>query len=268
MDDPRLAPGLRVVRRGTGHLQVGLYAGRRLVLPRTPVVTATLEALLSHRSLDDGPDTSRVLDRLLRAGCLTERDASTPPARRVAVLGSLPGADPTDLLSRAGITRTRAGEEDADAALVLSRGEVARDRLDPLLRRHTAHLVVRLVDGGVVLGPFVVPGETACLRCVDAHQAVRDPAHVAVTARYVRATSRARADGVPDVTDPLLTTLALTWAVRDLAAHLGGHRPSTWSRTVFLDADPARNHQADWPRHPGCGCCWDAHAPLSGTMGA
>ena len=103
---------------------------------------------------------------------------------------------------------------------MLSTGEPDRDLLDPLVRAGTHHLVVRLVDGGAVLGPFVSPGVTACLRCTDAHRTVEDPDHVPVTARYVRASRRTRRDGVPDVADPALALAALAWAVRDVAAHL------------------------------------------------
>ena len=99
------------------------------------------------------------------------------------------------------------------------------------------------------------PGVTACLRCIDAHQSVRDPDHVAVTARYVRATARVRPDGVPDI-DPALAALALAWAARDVVAHLDGREPSTWSRTLVLSAEPARRDEHEWRRHPQCGCCW------------
>ena len=89
-----------------------------------------------------------------------------------------------------------------------------------------------MVDGGAVLGPFVVPGVTACLRCVDAHQSLLDPDHVAVTSRYLRATAVPRDDGVPDVADVALLALALTWAARDVVAHLAGREPATFSRTI------------------------------------
>jgi bacteriocin biosynthesis cyclodehydratase domain-containing protein len=180
------------------------------------------------------------------------------------VLGEVAGA--RDLLTRAGVTLVGAGG-DADVALVACHGEVDRDRLDPLIRHGTSHVVVRLVDGAALVGPFVVPGLTACLRCIDAHQSIRDPDHVAVTSRYVRATSRPRADGMADLTDPVLATLALAWAVRDVLAHLDGRRPATWSRTLFLDSEPSRRREEDWSRHPECGCCWSAHPRVSGTIG-
>jgi hypothetical protein len=79
---------------------------------------------------------------------------------------------------------------------------------------------------------------------------------VAVTTRYVHATSVPRADGMPDVPDPALATLVASWAVRDVAAHAAGEEPSTWSRTLILGARPTEIRQETWLRHPGCGCSW------------
>src|SRR4051794_26115707 len=264
-----LAPGLRVVRRGVRHLQIGLYDARRALLPRTPDVEHTLAALLERRPFQPGPEGRAALETLEEQGCLVAADEISRRARRlsggrVSLLGDLAGA--RDLLTRAGV-RVVGAHAEADVVLVGGPGEVDRDRLDPLIRRSTSHLVVRLVDGAALLGPFVVPGVTACLRCTDAHRSITDPDHVPVTNRYVRATSRPREDGSPDVTDPVLTALALAWAVRDVVAFLDGKRPATWSRTLFLDPDPSLHQEQDWSRHPECGCSWSAHALASGTMG-
>ncbi|MET0838648.1 MAG: TOMM precursor leader peptide-binding protein [Marmoricola sp.] len=264
----RLAPGLRVVRRGRHHLQVGLYDGRRVVLPRTPVVEGTLATLLDHGPADPDPAGDEALDLLQRHGCLVSEDDHARRERRgrsrVALLGDV--AEARELLSAAAVTVVGAGV-DAEVALLVTHGEVDRTLLDPLIRRGTSHVVVRLVDGAALVGPFVSPGRTACLRCIDAQLSIGDPDHVAVTSRYVRATSHPREDGATDNSDPVLATLALAWAVRDVVAHLDGRRPALWSRTLFLDPDPARGGVQDWSRHPECGCCWSAHAPLSGTMG-
>ncbi len=263
----RLAPGLRVVPRGRDRLQVGLYAERRVLLPREPVVEATLSALLDRTDLPEDPEAGRVLDRLAGAGCLTTREIPRTVVRphRVAVLGALPGIDPAALLATAGAEPAPAAR--CDVALVLSRGEIARERLDPLVRSGTTHLVVRFVDGAAIVGPFVVPGVSACLRCVDAECTVADPDHATIVARYARASSRAREDGCPDVADPLLTQLALTWALRDVVAHCEGRRASTWSGTVVLTAEPGPARVEQRRRHPECGCSWPALAHVSGTMG-
>ncbi len=260
---PHLAPGLRVVRRGLDQLQVGLYDGRRVLLPRTESVTDTIALLLEGGVLAADPDPAgaAVLDELDRHECLTW----DPPPRvirpAVAVLGrfEIPGLPDVGELLRAAEVAMTSSTCHADVVLALKAGEIDRDQLDPLIRGRTSHLVVRMVDGSAVLGPFVVPGTTACLRCIDAHQTVRDPDHVVVTTRYVRATDSARPDGVPDL-DPALTSVALSWAVRDIVAHLEGRLPSTWSRTVQLGAEPVQRSEQAWLRHPQCGCSWPAES--------
>lgn len=267
---PQLAAGLRVVTRGHTHLQIGLYAGHRALLPRTPVVEDVLESLLDRRPVAQDPEAVAVLELLTDRGLLAGRGpAGRSTAARVAVLGTLRGVEPRPevLLGRCGLGVTRWPTR-AAVVLVLATGEPDRDLLDPLVRAGTPHLVVRLVDGGAVLGPFVSPGATACLRCIDAHRSLEDPDHVPVTARYVQASRRARRDGVPDVDDPALALAALAWAVRDVSAHLSGREPSTWSRTLLLGPEPARRQEQSWLRHPDCGCCWPGDAPSSGTMEA
>jgi hypothetical protein len=264
----RLAPGLRVVRRGRDHLQIGLYDGRRALLPRTEAVDEALTLLLEHRAVEPDAAAAAVLDQLEQRGCLA-RERADLARHRVAVLGRLdvPGLlDVHGLLDAVGVTTT-ASVDEADVVIVLSAGELDRDRVDPLIRRRTNHVIARLVDGGALLGPFVVPGATACLRCIDAHRSVHDPDHVAVTARYVRATARSRPDGVPDL-EPALAAVALAWVVRDVVAHLTGWEPSTWSRTIELSPDPTRRDEREWLRHPSCGCCWTPDALPSGTIEA
>lgn len=258
----RLSAGLRVVSRGRHHLQVGLYDERRVVLPRTGTVEQTLSLLLGRRPVGEDPKTRAVLDQLDTHGCLTW-ERPTPATRpAVAVLGEPTSPELcglTALLAAAGVAVTSTPEPilAADVVVVVSIGELDRERLDPLVRSRTSHVVVRLVDGGAVLGPFVVPGTSACLRCIDVHQSLRDPDHVAVTTRYVHASARNRPDGIPDL-DPALVSVALAWVARDVVAHLAGQQPSTWSRTLHLGASPAQRTEHLWLRHPLCGCSWSA----------
>lgn len=269
--DSHLAPGLRVVPRGLHHLQVGLHAARRAVLPCSDRVEDVLARLLAREPVPQDPESALVLDRLRRTGCVREGPVVPRATGTTAVLGSLGGgavgaAEVEGLLERAGL-RLAGLPERADTVIVLHDGELPREHLDPLVRRQTSHVVVRQVDGGVLLGPFVVPGVTACLRCVDAHERLHDPDHAVMTARYAQATARPRPDGTPDVVDPLLAVLAVTWAVRDVVAHLGGRRPSTWSRTLWWDPEPADRQEQGWLRHPECGCSWSPGAHAWGTMG-
>ena len=146
----RLAPGLRVVARGRDRLQVGMYAERRLVLARTPDVERVLQALVELQPLDTASDpaAAEVLAQLDRAGVLLSgRSSTAPPASPVAVVGCLPGVDGPGVLVQAGLTLVT-NLEQAATVVVLSPGELARELLDPLLRRGIEHVVVRLVDGG------------------------------------------------------------------------------------------------------------------------
>jgi hypothetical protein len=274
----RLAPGVRVVARGRDRLQIGLYGEGRLVVRRSAPVDRLLDDLVVGRSISpENPVATALLESLHRAGLVLAADglARARAARagtRVHVVGSIT-ADPTladaldDMLDRGGLLRS-ATADSADVVMVVTVGETRRELLDPLVRSDLDHLVVRLVDGGAVLGPFVTPGRTPCLRCIDAHCCVEDPDHVAVIARYVLATEKCRADGVPDFPDPLLTTQALAAAVRDVVAHVEGREPATRSHTVRLGPEATDRSVTRWAMHPRCGCSLVGDLGLSGTMGA
>jgi bacteriocin biosynthesis cyclodehydratase domain-containing protein len=136
-------------------------------------------------------------------------------------------------------------------------GEPDRTLLDRWLQRGLPHLVVRLTEGRVLLGPFVDPGRTACLRCLDAHRTDEDPDWPLLVQQYAAQLDSGRADGVPEPVDPALAALAVGWAVRDVATFVEGHRPTTWSTTVLLSERLEELGTMPWLRHPECGCSWE-----------
>ncbi len=118
---------------------------------------------------------------------------------------------------------------------------------DRALLRQVAgpHLVVACSDLGVGVGPLVVPGRTACLRCEDLHRLERDPAWPELLLQL----SRPRTADAPSVD--------LQWAVSSAtlqaASWLAGGVPDSLGACLVLDADGAlrvRRLRA----HPGCGC--------------
>ena len=117
-------------------------------------------------------------------------------------------------------------------------------------------MVVRLTEGRAVVGPFVVPGLTACLRCVDAHHTDADREWPLLVRQYADASSRDRADGSPEPVDPALAALAVAWAARDLTSYVDGGRPSSWSSTAGVRPRPEHARDPVWLRHPECGCGW------------
>ncbi|WP_157571538.1 hypothetical protein [Nocardioides alkalitolerans] len=157
--------------------------------------------------------------------------------------------DPGDL--PAGGVLGRPGR--AHPVLVVSAGEPSRHVLDDLVRDETPHLVVVLLAGRARLGPLVEVGRTACVRCVDASLGEEDPRHALVTAQL----ADPPAGLAPEPVDPALATLALAWAVRELATYVEGGLPTTWSTTLDIDAS-GLPRATRWPRHPWCGCSWDA----------
>jgi bacteriocin biosynthesis cyclodehydratase domain-containing protein len=135
-------------------------------------------------------------------------------------------------------------------------GEPRRDLLDPLVRDGVPHLLVRMVEGDAVVGPFVVPGSTPCLRCLDAHRAALDPAWPLLVEQYAQAASRDRPDGVPEPVDAALAALAVAWAARDVATYAGGGRPPTLATTVRVSPALEALETQPWTAHPACGCAW------------
>jgi len=243
-----LRPGLHVVRRDDRHLQIGLDPPWRLVVPDDPDVQAVLDDLAAGRRPSPAtPAGHRLLGDLRRADMLRPEPAS-PRSRAVAVDGDArPVAETERLLRAAGVAPVRA--ERADLAVVVASGEPRRALVDGHLRAGRPHLVLGAGPRGYRLGPFVAPGTTACLRCVDAHLAERDPRRGVVVEQLAGRTS--------DPDEPVLEALAVTWAVRDALRYLDGADPSTWSATIDLDVELDPRRQV-WSRHPHCGCAWDA----------
>lgn len=237
-----LSPGLHVVRRDDRHLQVGVDPPRRAVLRDHPDVRRLLDDLLAGRDpVPASPEARRALADLAGAGLL---DEPPRPAGPVAVTGS--GADRVEALLREAGCRL---DPAAPLALLVIAGEVPRPDADAEVRSGRPHLTLGAGAHGWTVGPFVVPGRTACLRCVDAHRAEQDPRRALVVEQLA---------GRPSApADPVLTALAAAWAARDVLTYLGGREPATWSATVEIGPDLPPRRQA-WDRHPHCGCAWTA----------
>lgn len=135
-------------------------------------------------------------------------------------------------------------------------GEPARELFDDWMRETVRHLVLRLSERHAVVGPFVTPGETACLRCIDAHHADVDPAWPLLVSQQAAASAREREDTVPEPVDSVLAALAAAWAARELVSAADGRPPVTESSTIRLDPHLTAVETHTWPRHPACGCAW------------
>jgi bacteriocin biosynthesis cyclodehydratase domain-containing protein len=291
---PLLLPGTHVVRRGPAELQAGLtrpaavaFGATTLRLENLPGDERAMRALRRAGLLleDDHPlraalpaegsaspwvrHTVSAVARRTQGSAGPALAARTRHVVTVTAFGhplSQCLADDLETLcrrtglrlpqpARPGPAR-RGVEQPVRLAVLVGVGEPARELVDDLVREAVPHLVVRLVEGRAVVGPFVVPGSTACLRCIDAYLTEDDPAWPLLVEQYARATRSDRSDGIPEPVDAALAALAVGWAARDLAAHTEATRPASWSSTVTLEADLSEVTRRSWPMHPHCGCAW------------
>jgi hypothetical protein len=247
---PALRGGLHVVRRDDRHLQIGVDEPDRLVLRDRPGLLEALTRL--DRPPSDG--VRDVVDRLVADGWVVDLGAEAE-ARRSTVARRQPVAldvDPLleDAVSRA--CRTASLRVDGTAALhlVVTLGEPSRERSDALMRDDVPHLWVAVLPHHVRLGPFVEPGRSACLRCIDAHLGERDPRRATVLHQLGDLPASPAA-----VPDPGLLSLAAAWAARDVCRRLDGEDPSLRSADVTVTDALEVTHRS-WLRHPHCGCAW------------
>ena len=233
----------------------------------------TLEA--AQAALDTLIDTGAVVDQAhhLR-GSLSEpawaatwllvgpegRAADVVAARTgrcVDVWGSGQVADHLrSLLPRVGLTQD---PRTAELIVVAADQEPSRSLSDHVMADGRPHLwaVVRELVG--VLGPFVAPGTTACLRCVDRARTHHDPAWPTL----VESASLPR--GQIHACDPLLATLVATWAALELSLWACDLQPQTWGRTIEIPFGVGNITLQRTEADPACGCGW----PLwQDTMGA
>lgn len=250
---PRLAMGVRVLRHGPDQWQVGLDPRRRLRLPDTPDVRRTLRGL---REAEQVPAGDPVVTALAAHGLLHRDPDPAPSPPRVLVrrfgVGTVPDAETP--LTQAGLEPATDGP--VRAALLVGFGEPARGLTDRWLSEGLTHLVVRLGAEEAVVGPLVVPGEGACLRCLDAHRTDEDPRWPQLVHRQAELDAVERRDGLHDRAEPLLATLALAWAARDLDTHLAGRPAGTRSATLRVPRDLGGVELTSWHQHPECACTW------------
>ncbi|WP_432564268.1 hypothetical protein [Kineococcus sp. SYSU DK003] len=248
-------PGVPVVRRADGRLQVGSSprsASLHVLAAPVPVEGAPRRTGV----LADHPDEALAWAAYDRGGASPGRRLSERARASVAAVGSpavvdvllhtLAGAGVGRLLcDRPGPLVSRAGGP-ADV-LVLVDDHVARPVLaDGVQADGVPHLSVVLRDTDAVVGPFVVPGRSACLRCLDRAHSDADPGwpHLrdALTGAGRRPVDAATAHAVAGI------------AALQVLTHLDGGRPATVGTTLELLLPEGRMRHRWWLPHPDCGC--------------
>ncbi|MEV6156150.1 thiamine biosynthesis protein ThiF [Nonomuraea sp. NPDC052129] len=109
------------------------------------------------------------------------------------------------------------------------------------------HLLVSVFEGHGSVGPLVLPGETACLHCLDLARRDADPAWPIVTARL---------GGYPPgeiACDATLATLVAAAATGHALAYIDGRDPVVTNGTLDVMPDWQWKTRS-WTQHPQCRC--------------
>ncbi|WAU85052.1 TOMM precursor leader peptide-binding protein [Streptomyces sp. Qhu-G9] len=173
-------------------------------------------------------------------------------AARRAVRGAAPGRPPR----RGGGTRSTPGSEDPGLTLVIiaPREGLAVHAPDPassesLIESGTPHLYAGVVEGTGVVGPLVLPGDTACAGCLDLGRTDRDPTWPRLLAQWRSVQSRQ----VPACDLALAATVAGLAAGHALA-FLDGRSPSSVGARWEVSLPGFDWHARPVWQHPGCPC--------------
>ncbi len=138
--------------------------------------------------------------------------------------------------------------ERPDLVVLAQDSPIDDERREALHARGCAHMPLRLGAGFGVVGPLVIPGLTACLRCTDLHRLDRDPAWTSLAVQLAVARRSTTACEVA-----LATTITGLAALQALS-FLDGEEPATIDGTLELHLPSWRVRRRSWPAHPDCPC--------------
>ncbi len=123
-----------------------------------------------------------------------------------------------------------------------------------LLSDGVPHLLAKIVEVTGIVGPLVVPGRSACLRCLDLYRTDRDPAWPRIVAQ---AAQQRTAVAACDLT--LAAQVAARTAQQALA-HVDGFTPAAVDGTIEITLPYGLPRRRSWNPHPACGCQWASAA--------
>jgi molybdopterin/thiamine biosynthesis adenylyltransferase len=249
----RLRPDLAAHSLARGSLDGGADVLARRRRTRVAVhgagrVGATIASLVSSAGVRAVTIVDRTVTRPsdLAPGGLCAADLGTPRAD-----GACRAAE--RVAPSTEVSTVRAGELAArpDVAVLAPDDEPDRHLTDAFVRAGVPHLVVRMRDGRAILGPFVLPGESSCIRCHDLHRAARDPYWPTMLDHLLTEPEAAPA------CDTVLATALAAAAVLQVLAYVDGLVPTCVDATVEMGLPVGEQRTRTWSPHPACGCRWD-----------
>ena len=143
--------------------------------------------------------------------------------------------------------RTR--DDGAVPDLVILTRPVLPDLTDGLVRDRVPHLALWADEAIGVLGPLVLPGRSACLRCVGLRKADADPQWPKIVAQATFARAQ------PQACDTLLAAMTAALACAQALALIDqAGTPSTVNGTLEVVLPDWQWRRRTWPPHPACSC--------------
>lgn len=240
-DRERLGPDLAALTLLRGRRAVPALQARRaarVVVHGAGRVGGTLASLLSSA----GVGTVEVVDR----GTTRPEDLSSGGLREPDV-----GRRRDEALS----ARIRTLSSVRRPALVVLTDETAADTAVALAADAMPHLVAVVDEHVGTVGPLVLPGRSACLRCLDLVRTDLDPGWPALAAQLDR-----RPRGTAPC-DAALAAQVASMAALQVVALLEGDVPASVGGTLELELPGWQWRRRSWPQHPGCPCAWAQAVP-------
>jgi bacteriocin biosynthesis cyclodehydratase domain-containing protein len=247
-------------------------AGTLRVLPtpvRTRLAAEMATASLAHRDGDGGARTlarrmaaqvrvhgggrvaGGICGLLMAAGVgrvlPDEGAAGAEPAKRPE---PATGTDPVSETRRAAAAAARAARPGTRPDLAVLVGRHSLDLRAALMCEQIPHLAASADEAIGVVGPLVIPGRTACLRCLDLTRSDRDPAWPLILAQL-----NGRQPDPPACDAPLAAAVAAQAAAQALA-FIDRDAPAgaVTDGTLELVLPGWQWRRRTWPRHNGCSC--------------
>ena len=145
----------------------------------------------------------------------------------------------------------------ADDARRLPDLAVLTGRPDPVLlaglvRDGVPHLAVHAEEAIGVVGPLVLPGRSACVRCLDLSKAARDPAWPRILAQ---AGGDCGSSAGPQACDTVLAAATAALAAAQALTFIDrACEPATANATLEVVLPGWQWQRRGWPAHPACTC--------------
>jgi bacteriocin biosynthesis cyclodehydratase domain-containing protein len=188
-----------------------------------------------------------------RVSCADDRMAMpgdvAPAGLGEADLGAPRAAGVTAAIGRVA-SEVRTTDDDTIPDLVVFAGADAHDEAiaRALMLDRIPHLAVRAAEAIGVVGPLVVPGKSACLRCIHLMKAAADPAWPRILAQSGPAS--------PEACDTVLAAATAALASAQALAFIdgAGPEPAATNGTLELVLPDWQWRRRTWPAQPACSC--------------